>query len=42
MKRPNEIQKHTEGRNSAKYESRSALDKQEQKKKKDPTVLEQS
>lgn len=42
MKKSSEIQKHTEGRNSAKYESRSASDKQEQKKKKDPSVLEQS
>ncbi|AFL99568.1 hypothetical protein Desde_1137 [Desulfitobacterium dehalogenans ATCC 51507] len=42
MKRSGEIQKHTEGRNSAKYESLSASDKQKEKKKKDSTVLEQS
>ncbi|MEL1135661.1 hypothetical protein AAC978_10800 [Desulfitobacterium sp. THU1] len=42
MKRSGEIQRRPEGRNSAKYESRSAQDKQEQKKEKDPSVLEQS
>ena len=35
MKKSGEIQKHTQGRNSAKYDSRSAEFKQEQKKAKE-------
>lgn len=35
MKKSGEIQKHTKGRTSAKYDSRSAEFKQEQKKAKD-------
>lgn len=42
MKRTNEIKQKTEGRNSAKYESRSVSFKQDQKKKQDPNTLEQS
>lgn len=42
MKKSGEIQRRPEGRDSAKYESRSVSFKQEQKKKKDPTILEQS
>jgi len=42
MKKSGEIQKRPEGPDSAKYESRSVSFKQEQKKKKDPSTLEQS
>lgn len=42
MKRSGEIQRKPESYNSAKYESRSASDKQEQKKKQNPDALEQS
>lgn len=42
MKKSGEIQKRPEGRDSAKYESRSVSFKQAQKKKKDPSALEQS
>lgn len=35
MKKSGEIQKRTKGRNSAKYDSRSAESKQEQKKAKE-------
>ena len=42
MKKSGEIQKHPEGRDSAKYESRSVSFKQEQKKKKNPAALDQS
>jgi len=37
MKKSGEIQKHTKGRTSAKYDSRSAGFKHEQKKAKDDT-----
>jgi hypothetical protein len=42
MKKSGEIQRKPESSNSAKYESRSVSFKQKQKKKKDPSVLEQS
>jgi hypothetical protein len=42
MKKTGEIQKRPEGRDSAKYESRSVSFKQEQKKKKNALTLEQS
>ncbi|AHF06231.1 hypothetical protein [Desulfitobacterium metallireducens] len=42
MKRTGEIQRKPKGPDSAKYESRSVSDKQEQKKKNDPNTLEQS
>lgn len=42
MKKSGEIQKRPEGRDSAKYESRSVSSKQEQKKKTAPSTLEQS
>jgi hypothetical protein len=42
MKKTGEIQKRPEGRDSAKYESRSVSSKQKQKKAQDPSILEQS
>lgn len=42
MKKSGEIHKKPKGHDSAKYESRSASDKQEQKKKNDPNALDQS
>lgn len=42
MKKSGEIQKRPEGRDSAKYESRNVSSKQEEKKKKNPSALEQS
>lgn len=42
MKKTGEIQKHTKGYTSAKYDSRSAESKQEQKKDKDGIVNDKS
>lgn len=42
MKKSGEIHKKPQGRDSAKYESRSVSDKQDRKKKNDPNALDQS
>lgn len=42
MKKSGEVQRKPEGRDSAKYESRSVSFKQKQKKENDPNTLEQS
>lgn len=42
MKKSGEIQRKPKGHDSAKYDSRSASDKQEQKEKQNPDTLEQS